>query len=402
MGYTYVGQEDGLEQTEGWIRSRAWQMREDGQGQKLPVMVHKLHANNNDLELIVSRCHDEARRTLFKVSNLPEAALSTSCLVDYFKEPREAGYAYCIATSGWHGKTLGDLFGSGEGVWKKYGAKFRERLKEPSQRRLFWQAFTPIAQLLRRLQEAKMFLPELDLDSLCFLAESEEEFQGQEDGYFSPDSLRLVGLERIVPFGVRLRSGQGNAPATLNASPVQILTWRSLAGVIIDTFFGASPPAWTDEKKYQHRQSVIIEKMRCNLLSSEEYMLLSDMLHARDDFALGNICAAFIRLCYSLPARADCAGQGPNLTMVYFLSSPIPQLVDGDDFGGSASAAQVNAYLEQKLARATVWLNPDELRSHCQLTLYFECGPSLWFKAAAFRSKDAEQFNTSSATQQAL
>ena len=42
MGYTYVGQEDGLEQTGGWIRSRAWQMREDGEGQKLPVMVHKL------------------------------------------------------------------------------------------------------------------------------------------------------------------------------------------------------------------------------------------------------------------------------------------------------------------------------------------------------------------------
>lgn len=395
MGYTYVGQEDGLEQAGGWIRSRAWQVREGGQGQKLPVMVHKLRANNNDLELIVSRCHDEARRTLFKVSNLPEAALSTSCLVDYFKEPREAGYAYCIATSGWHGKTLGDLFGSSEGVWKKYGEQFRERLKEPSHRRLFWQAFTPIAQLLRRLQEAKMFLPELDLDSLCFLAESEEEFQEQEDGYFSPDSLRLVGLERIVPFGVRLRSGQGDAPTTLSTPPVQILTWRSLAGVIIDTFFGAPPPAWTDEKKYQHRRSVITDKMRCNLLSSEEYALLSDMLHARDDFALGNIFAAFERLCYCLPAKADSAGQGPNLTVVYTSGSRIPQLVDGDDFGGSASDAQVNAYLEQKLAGATVWINPDELRSDSQLTLYFECGPSLWFKAAALRAKDAEQYNTS-------
>lgn len=396
MGYTYVGQEDGLEQTGGWIRSRAWQMREDGEGQKLPVMVHKLYANNNDLELIVSRCHDEARRTLFKVSNLPEAALSTSCLVDYFKEPREAGYAYCIATSGWHGKTLGDLFGSGEGVWKKYGANFRERLKEPSQRRLFWQAFTPIAQLLRRLQEAKMFLPELDLDSLCFLAESEEEFQEQEDGHFSPDSLRLVGLERIVPFGVRLRSGQGDAPTTLSTPPVQILTWRSLAGVIIDTFFGAPPSAWPDEKKHEHRRSATTEKMRANQLSSEEYTLLSDMLHARDDFALGNVCAAFERLCYSLPANKNVTGRGPNLTVVYNRrTSHIQDLVDGDDFGCPPRDAQINAYLEQKLADATVWLNPDELHSNSSLTLHFECGPTLWFKAVALKSEDAERYNTS-------
>lgn len=395
MRYTYVEQQDCLEKAEGWICSRALQMRKDGQEQKLPVMIHKMHANCNDLELLVSRCHDEARRTLFKVSNLPEASLSTSCLVDYFKEPRGTGYAYCIATSGWHGKTLNDLFGSGKGAWKKYGTDFRERLKEPSQRRLFWQAFTPIAQLLRRLQEAKMFLPELDLDSLCFLAETPEEFQEQEDGHFSPDSLRLVGLERLVPFGVRLRSGQGDVPTTLSTPPVQILTWRSLAGVIIDTFFGAPPPAWTDERKYEHRHSAINEKIRSNLLSSEEHTLLSNMLHARDDFALGNIFAKFERLCYSLPAKTDSAGQGLNLTVVYSSTSKIPQLVDGDDFGGSATTTQVNAYLEQKLAGATVWVNPDELRTNSQLTLYFECGPSLWFRGAAWRVKDTEQYNTS-------
>lgn len=246
--FIYTPIENGRRRTGGWSQTRAWQERGDGQEAKRAVMVHEMRATDKKLDLLVARIFDEARRIFFKVSNLPEAGRSTPCLERHYKQTQEDGNVYHIITKGWHGNTLGDLFGE-NGSLKAIGTSFRAEFRRPGRRAEFWQALTPIVKLLQHMQEAKLFLPGLDLDSLCFCADDENEYLEQQAGHFSFDSLRLVGLERILPFGTRLGNAHLDAASPMNMAPVQILTWRSLAGVIIDALLGPPPAAWSDEKK---------------------------------------------------------------------------------------------------------------------------------------------------------
>ncbi len=396
MGFKY----DKLDSYKGqlsdsWTTFKDWQYREEQKENGVPVMVNVLEASNSDHAYLVGRYHEEVRRIFFKVSNLPDASLATLCLERAFKSTLKNGYPlYTIITKGWYSTSLNDLF-SANAKYKRVGDQYRQEFRSPRKRSKLWQALLPIAQLLQRMQQGKMFCPPLTLSSLVFLEENIQEEEKHVAGCFNFEDLRLIGLEKTIPFG-RLESKDiPNSLVHEAGALVPVAIWKSLAEIVIDILFGPLPDGISAEKMAEFRIDGLAKALRDGNLIHEEHSLIDQMLNARDDFSLGDVCGSIEKLCYMRSGGSNKLKAPEELSIVYYKHEGFEGLVDNGEQSPLSMEDRINKYLAKRISQAVVLFDADDLRKNGSFTLYFDCGDGLYFRGEPYLDRNFNEHTTS-------
>ncbi|WP_419780282.1 AAA domain-containing protein [Maridesulfovibrio sp.] len=390
MRYNYEHLEDIiLEQEEKeWVIHRAWQRHETHKKDKQAVMVHELNASTETHGALLGRYHEEVRRTLFKVSNLPGSALGAICLERAFKrnDPKNNSPSYFIITKGWYKYSLHDFF-TPDGQFSDTGADIRKQLRNPQKRSEFWQSIHRIAMVLLRLQQGKMFCPPLTLKSFVFWSTTDFDFQQHEVGQVDFENLRLSGLEKTIPFGQF--GGNFFSPYQTKANPPtkDIIGWRSLAEVVVDVLFG--PPHKPKDKKnpLSYRKEMLKKGMHDGFIQIGEVNLLEKMLSARDSFCMGNVCEQIKNYCYMPSKDRIHVDKRINLRVVYTPDATFQNFGTHTDDGYEPPEQNINNNISKRLESAEVFFDPETITVNKKFSLYFDCGNGLYFRGNTYFRK---------------